>query len=171
MARRLFNFMVVAMMATLVVSCSEEQTSLSIEDIPGKAKVMGFVTYDSGATGSGINVQNNRMLPASGKTIYVEIDNDSFKAGAEGVTTYETVTDANGKFEIEIPAVQSTFITIKAAGFEGTQKKLVSNEATGGNTLTSVEGFFSTAHVRSSVSANETIVENISYYDFTPYAN
>lgn len=172
MVRRFFYFTVVAMMATLFASCSEDQTSLSIEDIPGKAKIMGFVTYNSGAANSNDGTtQRNVMLPATGKTIYVEISNASFKGSAGGVTTYKTTTDAKGKFEIEIPAVSYTDVTIKAAGFEGTQKKTVTDGLPATNTLASVEGFFGMISRNVTVSVNETILENMSYNNFTPYNN
>lgn len=110
--------------AMLGTSCSEDQTSLTIEEIPGTAKIMGQISYQTGtewnATASSID---DKFAVAANKKVIIEITNSELKSGAQGITVYETTTDAKGNYEIEIPiAKPSMNVTIKAETFAGEMK-------------------------------------------------
>ncbi len=79
---------------------------MSLEDIPGKAKIIGSLTYDAGqAYMNGEYVQ--QIKPAAQKVVYVRVSNASLSPTglAAGFTVYETTTDESGSFSIEIPAI------------------------------------------------------------------
>lgn len=63
------------------------------------------------------------------------INNSSFNNNSSsygGYTTLETTTDAQGKYEIEIPAVENgVTVTIKAKSFEAPYYKINSNSGSG----------------------------------------
>ena len=115
-ALRVFTAMAIA--ACVFSSCKEDQTSLSVDSLPGKAKIMGRLVYNDGRTTTGSSSSVDQ--PAANTTVYLEIDNSSIKAQASGVTVRTTTTDADGYFECEIPTNdEGVDITIKGAPFEG----------------------------------------------------
>lgn len=120
-----FNFLLAAaMVAMLATSCSEEQTSLTIDEITTTAKIVGQVSYQTGtewdATTSTVK---NKYAVAVNKKVIIEIDNSELKSGAQGITVYETATDAKGNYEIAVPIVGASMgVTIKAETFNDDMK-------------------------------------------------
>ena len=110
---RIKTLIACAIVALGFSSCSEDQTSLSIDNIQGKAIIK----------------------PVMNTTVYVMINNSSFNNNSSsygGYTTLETTTDAQGKYEIEIPAVENgVTVTIKAKSFEAPYYKINSNSGSG----------------------------------------
>ena len=107
-----------------MVGCSKEQSSFNIEDVPGKAKVMGTFTYDAGQSyTNGVYVQ--QIKGAAGVRVKAQISNSSIKSNSTGYTTYETTTDENGNYSIEIPAVPNgTNVEIIADPFFATYSEV-----------------------------------------------
>jgi hypothetical protein len=94
--------------AVMCASCEKEQSSMTIEDIPGRAVIRGKLTYDAGqAYVNGTYVQ--QILPASSKTVVVRVKNSTLSPTkkADGYTTYQVTTGSDGAFSIEIPATDS----------------------------------------------------------------
>ena len=87
-------------------ACLKEQTSLSIEDIPGKAKVMGKLMIDEGQTYEG-NKFVQLKKPAANMELVLKVKNSSLDPDgtAAGWTDYPVTTNEEGLFEVEIPAV------------------------------------------------------------------
>ena len=111
-----------------MASCSKEQSSFNIEDVPGKAKIMGTLSYDAGQ--SYINEEYAQLIQgAAGVRVKAQISNSSFKSNSTGYTTYETKTDENGNYTIEVPAVpDGTSVEIIADPFFATYSEVVGIE-------------------------------------------
>lgn len=109
--KKFFDFKVASMLAIcalMFAGCAKEQSSMNIEDIPGRAKIIGYLSYDSGqAYMNGEYVQ--RIQPAANKTVYVRVKNSSLslKGNADGYTVFQATTDEKGAFSVEIPATDS----------------------------------------------------------------
>lgn len=94
---------VVALAAMLFVGCAKEQSSFNVEDIPGKATIMGSYHYNAGQDYSfGEYIQ--LIKPLANHTVYAQVYNSSIKDNSKGYTVYETVTDADGNFTLTVPA-------------------------------------------------------------------
>jgi len=128
----------VAMMTSCLIialffsACNEEQTSFSLDDITGRAKIVGNLSYSEGQAYED-SVFTEKVKYAVGKKVYVEINNSEFSphASTGGYTSFETVTDENGNYEIEIPAVatgRGVQVLIRAENFLGTQSFVKSTE-------------------------------------------
>lgn len=121
-----------ALLLTVVamVGCSKEQSSLDIQDIPGKAKVLGSFSYDAGqGYSNGMYVQ--LIKPAANIKVVVKVSNASLSpnGNATGYTYYETVTNEQGAYEVQVPAVdKGTTIVIAPDPFFDTYAKVVSVE-------------------------------------------
>lgn len=94
-----------AIVAIMFVGCRPEQSELTLESLNHKTLVQGTVLYDAGVD---INSENaymiNRILPASERTIIVEIPYAELgNSHNEGNKIYQTVTDSAGFFSIELP--------------------------------------------------------------------
>lgn len=126
--KRITNLMFVAIIslfAMLVSGCTEQQSSLDIEDIPTNAKITGALYYNAGYNYS--NGQYLRLIkPAASKKVYVEVLHSSFDGSAQGYTSYETMTNENGEYEIVIPAVKGTSVRIIGETFIDTYQKVAS---------------------------------------------
>lgn len=163
----------VAVATLAFTSCSEEQTSLSINDIPGKAKIIGSFTYNDGQTTSSSTTANSDK-PVMNTTVYVKISNASLSPNSgNGYTIFETTTNANGEYEIEIPAVETgTDVTIQAASFIG--KKYTTSTSgsttTGGNKIITKEGVYEANSITlSSIMPNDIIAAGKASYTFTAF--
>ena len=112
-----------SIIAMLFASCSEDQTSLNINSLPGKAKIIGSLTYSEGTTLTEGGQFVELIKPAANKEIIFTIPNEAYTGNAEskGNSVFKTKTDANGKYEIEIPAsiVKATPISIQPVDFTG----------------------------------------------------
>lgn len=112
-------FAAFALVAVLATGCSEDQTSLDVNSVPGRAKIIGNVAYSEGTILE--NGQFKEIIkPAANKDIYLEIDNAEFTANSTGVSTWKVRTNETGKFEINIPVpANGATINIQAADFTG----------------------------------------------------
>lgn len=126
MTNKIRLFLAAVTVAMLGTSCSEDQTSLTIEEIPGTAKVIGQVFYQTGIEWNVTTSQQEiKYAVAANKKVIIEVQNSEFKPGAaNGITVFETTTDAKGNYEIEVPisGIGSMKATIKAETFTGDQK-------------------------------------------------
>ena len=122
-----------SLVAMVFSSCSKEQSFLDIQDIPGKAKIIGNFSYDAGQGYSG-GMYTQLIKPVADVKVFVKVSNQSLSPNGEakGYTYYETVTDLNGNYEVEIPAVDSgTSVIVTAESFMGTYSTV---EAVSNNT-------------------------------------
>ena len=104
-------FTAMAIAACVFSSCKEDQTSLSVDSLPGRAKIMGRLVYDDGRAADRI---------AANTVVYVKVDNNSIDNNASGVTVRTTTTDAEGYFEYELPTNETGVdVTVEGAQFEG----------------------------------------------------
>lgn len=113
------NTMLLAACAVLFTACEKEQTSFEIGDIPGRATVVGLLTYSQGQgfeDGKYVELYKN----AAGITVQVEVNNNDYKAGSTGKTIYSATTGEDGKFSISFPAttngVETTIRVLDKAG-------------------------------------------------------
>jgi hypothetical protein len=77
-----------------------EQTELSIDDCQYFAIVQGTVMY---STGQSVTNVIEKLIPATGKTVYVDIPYRYYAEEAIGEKRFTSFIDANGKFELKIP--------------------------------------------------------------------
>ncbi len=144
---------VIAIATMAFTSCSKDQTSFSIDDIQGKARIKGTVFYSEGTNNRGDEI----IKMATNTTILVKIDNSYLSpiGNAEGTTTFETVTNGKGEYEIEIPVLEKgALVTIQPQAFIGKQKNSSSNETE--------EGIF-TAEATCQVVPNDIQFKDIEY--------
>lgn len=152
---------------SLLTGCSKEQSELSIENIPGRATIVGSLSYSQGqAYSSG---QFSELLsPASGVKVSIMISNASLapNGSAQGYTVCETTTDVNGKYSIEIPAVNNTQIIIKPASFIG-NRTLVTGWEENKPIMETEEVVFSLNNIQETVSPGDIVVKD-EMYSYTP---
>ena len=117
--RKIFILLAVAVSAVMCfASCTKEQSEINPDSIPGKATITGTFFYSSGQSYSPASGFSEEIVPAAGVNVYVDVDNSGFKEGAEGYTTYETVTDETGTYSVTIPATASgVSISVRADDF------------------------------------------------------
>lgn len=116
-----------ALAVVLLVGCTKEQSSLSMDDLKKSAKIMGQYTYDEGMDYVGGKYER-LIKPAAGVTVEVTIPvgdvtgNDKDK----GVVTYTTKTDKDGRYEMVIPMTDNGVeVTIKPVDFVGVYQSVV----------------------------------------------
>ena len=123
-----FKFAMLSLALMAMVGCSKEQSSLEIQDIPGKAKILGSFSYDAGqGYSNGVYVQ--LIKPAANVKVVVKVDNSSLSPNgkATGYTYYETTTDEQGAYEVQVPAVdKGTIVMVAPEPFFETYTKVVS---------------------------------------------
>lgn len=167
------TLMIVAIAALAFSSCSEDQTSLSINDIPGKAKIIGSFTYNDNQAVSSTLPSATSVKPVMNMKVYVMISNKSLdpKDNAKGYTTYETTTDANGEYTIEIPAVETgTSVTIQGAPFEGKYYTTSSTTTTtGSNPVVTKDGVYEVNTITINAKPNDIIAAGKATYSFTAF--
>ena len=113
-------------------ACSEDQTAFNIEKVPGRATVQGTITYNEGATVSGGKLSYS-YKPAADLKVFITVDNSSYDDNLSGSTVFETTTDANGKYSLEIPVPDyNVNISVRTAQFKGTHSTVekVNNKVT-----------------------------------------
>lgn len=104
-----------------MVGCAKEQSSMEAGSMPNRAKIVGSYSYDEGQD----FVNGNYVClikPAADVKVEIRIDADEYSDNAsDGVITYYTHTDKDGRFEISIP-VPSDGVTarVKPVDFVGT---------------------------------------------------
>lgn len=99
-------------------SCSEDQSTFNVENVPGRCQIEGVVKYNEGTT-----IENGHFAynykPASDLEVTITIQNSEY-GDLAGKSTFTTVTDAEGKYSIEIPAPASNaIVNITTADFRG----------------------------------------------------
>lgn len=115
-----------AILALCFTSCQKEQSSFEVADIQTTANVRGTILQNFGQEyKDGKHIQN--LTPAAGRKVYVEIQNSELAPDdQDGVTVFETVTDGNGAYSIDVPVLYGgTTVTVKAEQFVGTYKNVV----------------------------------------------
>lgn len=109
-------------------SCTKEQSSMNIEDIPYKATLKGCLVYDMGQSYS--NGKYVQMIkPASGVKVTVRVENSQLdpRGLAQGYTVYADTTDANGQYEVEVPSTSNgVTVKVKPETFTGTYSEVES---------------------------------------------
>lgn len=124
--KRIANFMCVTSLLFVTLfftACSDEQSSLNVEDIPTNAKIVGTLCYDAGY--NSVNGVNVRLIkPAANVKVYAEVDNSSYKNGSNGYTRFETTTNARGEYEFVLPVVNTTDVKIIGESFVDVYKML-----------------------------------------------
>lgn len=114
------------MSLAVLFSCTKaEQSSVSLDDVQGKAKLSGVFTYVAGQDISETGEMGPVVLPAANVGVSVEIKYSSLgpDAAAEGFVVIDTTTNENGEWAVDIPAVKSgADVTVKAASFAGEYK-------------------------------------------------
>lgn len=96
--------MLLASVLVLFSSCLREQSSLTIEDIPGSAKVTGTLVVWKGTDfvdGKFVSLKE----PKANTEVTIKVSNGSFANGGSGTTDYTATTNDEGYFECVIPAV------------------------------------------------------------------
>ena len=124
--KKLANIALMAILAICFASCEKEQSSFEVADIKTTANIRGTIMQNLGQDyKNGKYIEN--IVPAANKKIYIEINNSELAPNdAKGVTVFETTTNENGEYEINVPVVYGgTEVTVKAEQFIGTYKKVV----------------------------------------------
>ena len=94
--------------AAAMVSCQKEQSELTLDSMPSSAVITGTVEYVTGDYELDGAIISNYRLPLSGQTVMVTVPNGDYASQAEGNQYFETVTDENGNYRIEIPVSYGT---------------------------------------------------------------
>ena len=124
--KNLINVAIIAIIATCFASCEKEQSSFEVADIKTTANIRGTILHNLGQDyNNGKYIEN--IVPAANKKVYVEINNSELAPNnPNGVTVFETTTNTNGEYSINIPVVYGgTEVTIKAEQFIGAYKEVV----------------------------------------------
>lgn len=165
--RQKLNVLAVGLIATALFSgCSEDQSSISINDIQGKAKIIGNLSYSEGQAFEGGRFVE-LVKPAAEKKVYIEVSNASLSpnGSAQGYTLYETVTDGEGNYEIEIPAVAKTAgtsVTIRTEDFVG-ERNLLEEMSEQGPLFKSTPVVFTCNEKAESLKPNQIKVADMKY--------
>lgn len=113
---------ILALTCSLASCNDEEQSSLNIDDIPGKATVIGHVSYNAGYEKFNDGWKDYQYVPAKGKKVFFYMQFSSLDASNSGSKVYETITDNNGDYTIELPANNEGIeYSIKLESFEATK--------------------------------------------------
>lgn len=113
---------ILALTCSLASCNDEEQSSLNIDDIPGKTTVIGHASYNAGYEKFNDGWKNNQFVPAKGKKVFFYMQFSSLDPNNSGSKIYETVTDNNGNYTIELPANNEGIeYSIKLESFEATK--------------------------------------------------
>ena len=124
--KKLINVVLVTVLAISFISCTKEQSSFEVSDIKTKANIRGVVMQNLGQDyKSGKYIEN--IVPVADKKIYVEVRNSEYASGSQnGVTVFETITDVNGQYSIDVPVLyEGTQVTVKGEQFVGIYKEVV----------------------------------------------
>lgn len=165
--------MLLASALVVFSSCLKEQTALSIEDIPGSAKVMGILTYNKGQAYEGGKFIELKEV-AAGVEVIVKVDNKTLSPNgkATGTTDYATTTKEDGSFEVIVPAVDGgVSYEIFAPSFQDTYKSLSERSWKDGEPVfDESEGVYELSKTGSmTLKPGSVAVEN-AVYTFKPFA-
>ena len=130
----------------LFSSCLKGQTGLTVEDIPGVAKISGKLMINEGQAYEGGKFVE-LLKPAANYELVARVSNASLSptSSAQGYTDYSVTTNEDGTFEIVIPAVDGGVdCELVAPSFLGVQSQLSSAAISEGQMLfENVEGKYS----------------------------
>ena len=121
-----FNLFAVllAVISFAFIACERpEQSEMDLSDLTDTATISGALVYDAGVdtTGSVDQYVINQFKPVANRTVFVEVPYSSynFNGGQEGSKIFETTTDAQGNFSIEIPTTSNGLrnVTIRMQEF------------------------------------------------------
>ena len=150
-------------------SCLKEQTGLTIEDIPGTAKISGKLMINEGQAYQGGKFVE-LLKPAANYELIVKVSNNSLSpTSAQGNTDYTVTTGEDGTFELVIPAVDAGVdCEVVGPAFLGKQTKLSATAINDGELLfEEVEGKYSFNKNLSSLRPGDVEVVN-GVYSFNP---
>lgn len=151
-------------------SCLKEQTGLTIEDIPGTAKISGKLMINEGQAYQGGKFVE-LLKPAANYELIVKVHNNTlFKnAAPDTYTNYTVTTGEDGTFELVIPAVDAGVdCDVVGPAFLGKQTKLSATAINDGELLfEEVEGKYSFNKNLSSLRPGDVEVVN-GVYSFNP---
>ena len=155
-----------ACVALFTLGCSKEQTSMSVNDIQGRVKIVGSLSYNEGQTFE--NGQFKEVIkPAADTRVFIKVSNASLSptSTANGYTTYEVVTDSEGKYEIEVPATEKregTEIVVQPQSFIG--KRTILESFDNGNPIfKTTDVVFSAPYQILNANPNDYKVLDVSY--------
>lgn len=98
------QFVFLAAAAIALIGCKpQQQSELSFDSIRDTATISGHVTYTIGQQSDSTGYVTELQIPASGKTVYLDIPYASYSAGASGVKTFSGVVDEQGNYTLSIP--------------------------------------------------------------------
>ena len=111
-----------ASLATIAFTgCSKEQSELSVDDVKAKATISGKVTYNGGSYYDKTEAKTVFLndVAASNVTVVVKVENDNYTGDGGSFLYFETQTDANGLFSIDVPVYNSLSATVYNLPFYG----------------------------------------------------
>ena len=111
-----------ASLATIAFTgCSKEQSELSVDDVKAKATISGKVTYDGGSYYDKTEAKTVSLsdVAASNVTVVVKVENDNYTGDGGSFLYFETKTDENGLFSIDVPVYNSLTATVYNLPFYG----------------------------------------------------
>lgn len=100
-----------------------EQSEMDLSNLTDTATISGTLVYDAGVdtAGSADQYVINQFKPVANRTVFVEVPYSSynFNNEQEGSKIFETTTDAQGNFSIEIPTTSNGLrnVTIRMQEF------------------------------------------------------
>lgn len=100
-----------------------EQSEMDLSNLTDTATISGALVYDAGVdtAGSADQYVINQFKPVANRTVFVEVPYSSynFNGNQEGSKIFETTTDAQGNFSIEIPTTSNGLrnVTIRMQEF------------------------------------------------------
>lgn len=114
----------------LFVGCAKEQSSFNVEDIPGRATIVGSFYYDAGQGYSSVSKEYVQYVkPLANHTVYAQVSITLDSNSKSGDVVYETTTNANGEFEISVPAtLKGVEVNVYPKPFRGQHSVVVGVE-------------------------------------------
>ena len=95
--KKIFLFAAVAMLA--LVGCEKQkQSSLDFEQVQSNATITGRLVYFADKLGT-----NTAETPLASQRVYFMVDDSLYAKKAEGVKSFEAITDADGNYSITVP--------------------------------------------------------------------
>ncbi|OJV38703.1 MAG: hypothetical protein BGO29_04285 [Bacteroidales bacterium 36-12] len=101
------SFIILFLATSLFVlhGCTEEQSELNLSSIENFVTISGKVVYNTGVDAESTNYTLETTRPAAGRKVFVEVAYSQYVSGSTGNKIFETETDENGEFSIEIPTI------------------------------------------------------------------
>lgn len=141
-----------------LASCSEDQSTFNVEDVPGRCLIQGVIKYNEGTT-----IENGHFCynykPASNLEVVVTVNNSTY-GNLQGSSTFVTTTDEEGnyKLEIPVPATKTVNASISTADFRGVRTVI---ESENNQIVTATEDVIYRGLDNVSVHGNGIVYKNI----------